>query len=77
MRVLYVDRAGKFVLIKPKDISKQKRITMKYAAPYMHEENGMAKRGWRTVVMMKDSLLADNGFPLEFWTKVMDTTNYI
>lgn len=43
----------------------------------MHEENGMAERGWRTVVTMKDSLLVDSGLPLEFWAEAMDTANYI
>lgn len=43
----------------------------------MHEENGLAERGWRTVVTMKDSLLIDSDLPLEFWAEAMDTVNYL
>lgn len=77
MKVLRADRNGKFVLTKLKDIYKQKRITTKYTALYMHEENGISEQGERTVVTMKDFLLVDNGLSLEFWAKPIDTANYI
>lgn len=77
MKVLCADGGGEFVSTKLKDICKQKGITIKYAASHMHEENRMAEQRWRTVVTMKDSLLVDNGLPLEFWAKAIDTANYI
>lgn len=43
----------------------------------MHEENGLAKQGWRMIVTMKDLLLIDIGLSLEFWAKAMDTANYL
>lgn len=43
----------------------------------MHEENGLAKRGWGMIVTMKDLLLIDIGLPLEFWAKAMDNANYL
>ena len=48
--MLRADRGSEFILIKLKDIYNQKTITIKYAAPYMHEENQMAKQGWITVI---------------------------
>ncbi len=42
----------------------------------MHEENGIAERGWRTIVMMKDSMLIDSGLPNGFWAEAMETANY-
>lgn len=62
---------------KLKDFCDKKGITIMYAAPYMPEENGVAERGWRTIVTMKDSLLINSGLPLEFWAEVMDTANYL
>lgn len=40
---------------KLKDFCDKKGITIMYAAPYMPEENGVAERGWRTIVTMKDT----------------------
>lgn len=40
---------------KPKDFCDKKGITITYAAPYMPEENGLAERGSRTIVTMKDT----------------------
>ena len=50
---------------------------IKYTALYIHKENNLAKYGWITVVTMKDLLLINNSFPLEFGVKVMDTANYL
>lgn len=61
---------GEFISAKQNYICNQK-------APYMHEKNGPAERGWRTVVTMKDSLLIDSGLHLEFWAEAMDTANYL
>lgn len=77
MKALRVDGGGEFISAKLKDICDKKGITIKYAAPYIHEENGLAERGWQTVVTMKDSLLIDSDLPLEFWAEAMDTANYL
>lgn len=77
MKALRADGSGEFISAKLKDFCEKKGITIKYAAPYMHEENGIAERGWRTIVTMKDSLLIDSGLPLEFWAEAMDTGNYL
>lgn len=77
MKALCADGGGEFISAKLKDICDKKGISIKYVAPYMHEENGLAERGWRTVVTMKDSLLIDSGLPLEFWAEAMDTANYL
>lgn len=77
MKALCADGGGEFILTKLKDFCEKKGITIKYAAPYMHEENGVAEQGWKTIVTMKDSLLIDSGLPLEFWAEAMDTANYL
>ena len=66
MKALRADGGGEFISTKLKDFCEKKGITIKYAAPYMYEENGVAERGWRTIVTMKNSLLIDSRLPLEF-----------
>lgn len=77
MKAFRANGGGEFISTKLKDFCKKKGITIKYAALYMHEENGVAKQGWRTIVTMKDSLLIDSGLLLEFWAEAMDTANYL
>lgn len=43
----------------------------------MHEENGLAERGWRTLVTMKDALLIDSELSIDFWAETMETANYL
>lgn len=66
MKMLGADGGGKFISAKLQLFYKKRSIGIKYAAPYIHEKNGFAKRGWRTIVTMKDSMLIDskvlNGF---------------
>ena len=51
----------------------ERSIKIGYVASHMHEKNGIAKRYWRTLAMIKDVLLIDNGFPVNFWAEDMDT----
>lgn len=53
MKALRADGGGEFISAKLKDFCKKKNITIKYAAPYMHEENGIAERRCRMVVTTK------------------------
>ena len=48
-----------------------------YTAPCVHDENGLAQRGWRTIVTMKDSMLINSSLPNGFWTEAMETANYL
>lgn len=77
MKALRADGGGEFISAKLKDFCDKKGITIKYAAPYMHEENGIAERGWKTIVIMKDSLLIDSGLPSNFWAEAMESANYL
>lgn len=45
MKVLRADGGGEFISAKLKDFCDKKGITIKYAAPYMHEKNGIAEQG--------------------------------
>ena len=77
MKTLRADSGGEFISIKLWQFCKKRGIAIKYAAPYVHKENNIAKRGWRTIVTMKDSLLIDSGLPNYFWAKAMETANYL
>ena len=43
----------------------------------MHEENGLAEQGWRTIVTMKDSMLIDSSLSNNFWAEAMETASYL
>lgn len=42
----------------------------------MLKKNRMAEKYWRTLAIMKYSLLIDNSLPVNFWAELMDTANY-
>ena len=77
MKALRADGGGEFISTKLKEFCETQGINIKYATPYLHEENGLAERGWRTLVTMKDSLLIDSGLPNDFWAEAMETSNYL
>lgn len=77
MKILRADGRGEFILHKLRTFCEKRRILIKYVAPYMHEENGLAEQGWWTIVTMKDSMLIDTGLPNRFWAEVMETANYL
>ena len=66
MKVLRADGGGEFISATLKEFCSQRGIAIKYASPYLHEENGLAERGWKTLATMKDSLLIDSGLPNNF-----------
>lgn len=66
LKMLRTNNREEFILAKLKDFYNQTRITIKYTEPYIHKENGLTKRGWRTIMIIKDSMLIDNHLLLEF-----------
>ena len=44
MKTLRADGVGKFISIKLWQFCKKRGIAIKYAAPYVHEENGLTER---------------------------------
>ena len=76
MKPLYANNRGESISIKLKTFCEKRRITLKYAVLYIHEENGLIERKWQTIVTIKDSLLLDNGLLLNFWADAMNTSNY-
>lgn len=44
LRYLQIDGGGEFISAALKSFCKERNITIGYAAPYMHEENGIAKQ---------------------------------
>ena len=77
LKTLRADGKSEFISIQLRVFFEKREIVLKYATLYMHEENGLAERGWRTTVTMKDSLLLDSGLPLDFWAEAIDTANYL
>lgn len=77
MKALRADGGGEFIAATLKELCDQRGITIKYAAPYLHEENGLAERGWKTLATTKDSLLIDSGLPNDFWAEAMENSNYL
>lgn len=45
--------------------------------PYIHKENRIAERCWRTLATIKHSLLIDNDLLINFLTEIIDTPNYL
>lgn len=43
MEMLKTDSSGEFILIKLQLFCEKRDIGIKYATPYMHEENGLAE----------------------------------
>ncbi len=77
MKALCADGGEEFISTKLKEFCDNRGINIKYATPYLHEENSLAERGWRTLATMKDSLLIDSSLPNDFWAKAMETSNYL
>lgn len=77
MKTLCADRRGKFMFIKLRDFCNKKGLILKYVTSYIHKENDIAEKGRQIIVTMKDLLLLDSKLPLDFWTKAMDTANYL
>lgn len=77
MKIVRADGGGEFISTKLRSFCKKRGIAIRYAAPYVHEENGLAERGWRTIVTMKDSMFIDNSLPNRFWAEAMETANYL
>lgn len=77
IKTFYADRGGEFISIKLKGFCNKKSIALKYPVPYMHEENGLAERSWRTIITINDLLLWDSELPLDFWAEAIDTANYL
>ena len=75
MKAFCANVGGEFISIKFRTFCKKKDITFKYAVLYIHKKNGFSKKRWQIIITMKDLLLLDSGFPLDFWVKVMDTAN--
>jgi hypothetical protein len=77
LSALRVDGGGEFTSIALERYCKEHGIKLEYSAPYMHTENSVAERTWRTIDTMKNALLIDSGLPLNFWAEAMDTANYL
>ena len=77
MKILREDGGEEFISVKLRLFCEKRGITIRYATPYIHEENRLAERGWRTIVTMKDSMLVDSGLPNRFWAEAIETANYL
>ena len=77
MKILRADGGGEFILHKLRTFCEKRDISIKHLAPYVYEKNGLAERGWRIIVTIKDSMLIDSGLPNGFWAETIETANYL
>lgn len=77
MKILKIDNSREFISKKLCLFCEKQGIAIKYAISYIHEENGLAKRRWQTIVTIKNVILIDSRLPNRFWAKVMETANHL
>ena len=75
--ILRADSRGEFISTKLRLFYEKRGIAIKYAAAYMHKENGLAGQGWKTIVTMKDLMLIDSSLPNNFWAEAIETASYL
>lgn len=75
MKVFCIDRKENFISKKLKNICIKKSNIIKYTIPYIYEKNRLIEQRWKTIMIMKDLLLVDNGFLPEFWVEAIDSPN--
>ena len=63
---LQSDGGRKFIRIILKEFCNKGGIEIDYVISYIHEENGIAKRYWQTLSIIKDSLLIDSKLSIYF-----------
>ena len=66
MKIFCTNGRGEFILVKLKDIYNKNSILIKYLAPYMYKETGLAKRGWQTIITIKNFLPINDDLLLKF-----------
>ena len=72
---LRVDGGGEYISHELLRWCKTKGISIEHSAPYTLEHNSVSEQTWRTLRMMKDSLLLDADLPNVFWAEAMLTVN--
>lgn len=77
MKMLQTDSGGEFVSNKLQFFLKKRGITIRYMALYIHEENRYIKQGWRTIIIMKDSILINSDLLNNFWAEAIMIANYM
>lgn len=66
MKMLQADSGRGFISSKLQSFCEKWGIAIKYAASYVHEENGLAERGLRIIITIKDLILIDSDLPNNF-----------
>lgn len=66
MKTLGADGGTKLILSKLQAFCNKRGILIKYTAPYIYKENGLAEQGWRMIVTIKDSILINSWLPNRF-----------
>ena len=77
LRYLQIDGGGEFISLALKSFCNKRGINIGYTALYVHKKNSIAEQCWRTLAIMKDSLLIDSRLLVNFWAEVIDTSNYL
>lgn len=71
IKVFYTDGGKEFIFVKlktfyKKTFYKKRGIIFKYIALYIHKKNSFVEKRWKTIISIKDVLLFDSRFLLDF-----------
>ena len=77
MKSFRIDKRGEFISLALKKFYKSKEIIFGYALPYIYNDNSLAKKYKKILYIIKNTILTNNNFLNNFWTDVIDITNYL
>jgi len=52
-------------------------LIFEFTTPYVHQQNGVAERGMRTILEAAQSILAESGLPTKYWADAIQTVVYV
>ena len=77
LKCLRIDKGKKFISLALKEFCKSRGIIFGYVLLYTHKKNGLAEKYWRTLYIIKDTMLIDSNLANIFWIDTMNTANYL
>lgn len=76
MKILWIHNEREFILIKLCLFYEKQVIVVKYLAPYIYKDNGLAKQEGNTFIIIKNLILINNNLLNNFLAKIIETANY-
>ncbi|GAA5936241.1 hypothetical protein JCM1841_004389 [Sporobolomyces salmonicolor] len=75
--VFQSDNGTEFVNKTLDDFLTHAGIQHRRTVPYVHGQNGLVERRWRTLLETTRTLLSDSGLPLSFWPYALHSATYL